>query len=140
MTIRYKYGLWLFFLPGGAENTKVFRQDRVGNWLLTPFQRKIRMRYFPSHTYRRSFDKMGEWKGCFGAYGRRGPPKSILEIIQSTAPGGRRVPRQAQLLSGAEMVRNSTGYAYLWSPRMQYKSQPPYTKLVAIVREKKHGL
>jgi hypothetical protein len=138
MTIRYKYGLWLFFLPGGAENKKVFHQDRVGNWLLTPFQRKIGIQYFPSSIYRRSFAKMGEWKGGFGCYGRRAAPKSLLEIIQSNAPGGRRAARQTQLLSSAEMLRNSTGYAYLWSPRMQYKSQPPYAKLVAIVREKKY--
>ena len=129
------FGLWLLFAPRGVQNLRYFRDHR-GGWLLTPFQRKLGIRYLPTSVYKRSVARMGDWKGGFFPYGKQGPPRSLLKLT-AFAEGDAAARKYAKLFDGARRwLPASTGYAYLWAPRIRHVPHLPYARLVAIVPEK----
>lgn len=80
-TIR-TFGLWSINSRKGARDKRVFSETRNGDWPVSLFQRKIGVRLFPASVYRRSFARIGEWKGFFMTHAAGAAQKRLLPFIR----------------------------------------------------------
>ena len=110
----------------------MFLEDRKGNWPVSLLQRAVGVRLHPASVYRRSFARMGDWKGFFlthapGTAKRHLGPLIRKVCIELGAPRARvrTVPNAGALLQGA------TGHAVLWSKHIRLLPKPPHARLLA---------
>jgi hypothetical protein len=129
-----RFGLWLLFAPRGGQSHRYFR-DVGGNWLLTTFQRRLGIRYLPTTVYKRSFARMGNWKGGFFTHAKCGAPRTLQRLtpLAEAPPISRSYTRF--LPHEKRSLHTSTGYAYLWAPRIRLLRSLPFARLVAVVPE-----
>jgi hypothetical protein len=107
-------------------------EDRNGNWPVSLFQRSIGIRLYPTSVYRRSFARMGEWKGFFLTHAPGNAQQRLQPLIRTVcrdlgAPRARSkpVPGSKELLVGA------TGHAVVWSKHIRFASRSPHARLLA---------
>jgi len=126
------YGLWAITTPRGHQDPRVFLEDRKGNWPVSLFQRAIGVRLYPPSVYRRSFARMGEWKGFFLTHAPGNAQTRLQPLIRNVCRdlGAPRACSKAVPVSRALLV-GATGHAVIWSRHTQFASQPPYARLLA---------
>jgi hypothetical protein len=126
------YGLWAITAPRGANDPRVFLEDRRGNWPVSLFQRAVGVRLHPTSVYRRSFARMGDWKGFFITHAPGAAQKQLSPLIRRVctnlgAPRARvKTARNAEVL-----LQGATGHAVLWSKRIRLLPKPPHARLLA---------
>ena len=126
------FGLWLITVPRGSEDRRVFAESRSGDWPVSLFQRKVGIRLFPTTVYRRSFARMGQWKGFFMTHAAGAAQTRLQPLVRKACKDIGCVRARFKLVPGAEQhMRSATGHAVLWAPRMRLLRSAPGAKLAA---------
>ena len=131
------YGLWTVTAAKGAHDKRVFAESKNGDWPLSVFQRRIGVKLFPSTVYRRTFSRMGEWKGFFMTHAA-GSAQRRLPILINRVRENLEAPR-ARVSIAINASRNlvaATGHVALWAPHLRLLAAPPGSKLIARIHVK----
>jgi hypothetical protein len=130
-TIR-TFGLWSINSRKGAHDKRVFSESRNGDWPPSLFQRKVGVRLFPRSVYRRSFARMGEWKGFFMTHAAGAAQKRLLPFICEVRRDLDAPTARFKLIAGAgPALTSARGHVALWSPHLRFLRKPPCGRLLA---------
>src|SRR5512139_2136610 len=129
-----RYGLWLIRTPKGAQDPRVFYEDKAGNWPISLQQRALGIRLHAPGIYGRSFARMGNWKGFYLTASKAGPLKTTRELIAG-AKRNLGLPRSAphKLVHSTLAPKNASGYAVLAAREMRFLKNPPLGCLKAVI-------
>ncbi len=126
------FGLWSISVSKGAHDNRVFAESRNGDWPLSLFQRSVGVRLFPPSVYRRSFARMGEWKGFFMSHAAGAAQRRLHPLIRKVCKNLGASTGRFQLIPGAsEALSSATGHVALWAPHIRLVRKPPCGRLVA---------
>ena len=126
------FGLWSISASKGAQDNRVFAESRNGDWPLSLFQRRVGVRLFPASVYRRSFARMGEWKGFFMTHAAGAAQRRLQPLIRKVRKNLGAPTARFQLVRGAsEALSSATGHVALWAPHIRLVRKPPCGRLVA---------
>jgi hypothetical protein len=126
------YGLWAVTAPRGARDPRVFLEDRMGNWPVSLFQRAVGVRLYPTSAYRRSFARMGDWKGFFITHAPGAAKRHLGPLIRKVcADLGAPRAQVSPVRNAAALLQGATGHAVLWSKHIRLLSKPPHARLLA---------
>ena len=135
-TIR-TFGLWIITAPRGAEDPRVFLEDRNGDWRVSRFQRAVGIRLHPPSVYRRSFTRMGDWKGFFATHAARSHKRHLVPFIREACRNLDAPRATVQPVQNARaLLQGATGHAILWSRHLRLRSVAPKAKLIARIHVK----
>jgi len=130
-TIR-TFGLWSITARKGAHDKRVFAESRNGDWPLSLFQRRVGVRLLPASVYRRSFSRMGEWKGFFMTHAAGAAQKRLLPLIREVRRSLDAPSARFTLVAGASQALSSArGHVALWAPHIRFLRNPPCGRLLA---------
>jgi hypothetical protein len=126
------YGLWAITAPRGHLDWRVFLENRKGDWPVSVFQRAIGVRLHPPTTYRRSFARMGDWKGFFLTHARRSPQKRLQALLRKACEDlGESRTRAKPVANAKDLLAGATGHAVVWTKRIRFVFNPPRGRLLA---------
>jgi hypothetical protein len=110
----------------------VFLEDRKGDWPVSLFQRAIGVRLHPPSMYRRSFARMGDWKGFFTTHAPGSAKKQLIPLVRKACMdlGAPRARVKTSRNAGA-LLKGATGHAVLWSKHIRLLPTPPHARLLA---------
>ena len=126
------YGLWAITAPKGHQDPRVFLEDRNGNWPVSLFQRAIGVRLYSPSVYRRSFARMGEWKGFFLTHAAGAPRRRLHPLVRSACKdlGDPRALTKS-VANASALLRGATGHAVVWTKHLRLLAKPPHARLLA---------
>jgi hypothetical protein len=134
------FGLWAIHAPRGAQDKRVFSEARNGDWPVSLFQRAVGVRLFSQSVYRRSFARMGEWKGFFMTQGKGAARSRLQPLLRSVREHLEAPCARARVERGAsKALAGARGHVALWAPRMKFLRAPPCGKLLARIYVKRRG-
>lgn len=126
------YGLWSVNAPMGAHDKRVFVESHNGDWPLSLFQRAVGVRLLPPSVYRRSFARMGDWKGFFSTHSALRPQRRLDTLLRKVRDDLDAPRSIVKLMPSASLeLTNATGHVALWSKRLQLSRRPPGARLLA---------
>ena len=133
-----RYGLWLLHTPRGAQDPRVFYEDKRGDWPVSLQQRALGVRLHAPGVYGRGFARMGNWKGFYLTATSASPMRTTRELLANAKRNlGLRRNALHTLIASKAPIKSSTGYALISAPNLRFIRNPPFGSLRAIIYAKR---